>query len=78
MLTNLIVLSFTCILSIPSLYKNSPKREGQVLSGYHSHLSKCSLFSPSYGYKITHLTLNKNHSLTLYSNSINRKGILEF
>ena len=78
MLTSLIVLSFTCILSIPSLYKNLSKRKGQVQSGYHSYLSKCSLFLPSYSYTIVHLTLNKNHSLTLYSNSIMERVFWSF
>jgi hypothetical protein len=44
--------------------KNSTWHVCLVQRGYHYHLIKCNLFSPSYSWKIAHFALNNNHSFT--------------
>ena len=50
---------------LKSNYRYLCKHVGLVRSRHHYHLIKCNLFSPWYGWKIAHLVLNNNHSLTL-------------
>ena len=50
-------------------YKHLIKPVGLVQSRHHHHnFIECNLFSPWYSWKIAHLALNNNHSLTIWRN----------
>ena len=59
-------------VSLP--YKNPTQRVGLEESGHHHNFNWCNLFSPWYSWKIAHLALNNNHSLTLVFNKCNLKS----
>ena len=40
-------------------------RFGLIQSEHHFHLIECNIFSPWYGWKFSHFTLNNNHSLII-------------
>jgi len=50
-------------LSVNQHYKNPANCVGLVQKDHH-HLIECNLLSPRYNWKIAHLALNNNHSLT--------------
>jgi hypothetical protein len=53
------------VVSVSKHYENPTKCLGlEVKSRYHHHLIKCYLLSSWNSWKITHLALNSNHSLT--------------